>query len=365
MSSILAPDQQSSISVGLVDLDETTESELLTMLFVETVSEEGFMKIEAMDEQAAEQKLENNELSAYFMIPEGLTDDLYKGVSVVIPIIGNSTKPTDSFIVKELMDSMTRLLSTAQANILTIFDFSKEIDMPQSEREDLLIEQFVDFTFFTLGKDKVLMEEEITNIATNNPVYYYTVSFLFILMTIWVFGFMTLLSDDEQEGMRVRYTLYGVTLLQQAIAKMIIAGIGTLFFLSIAYFVIQSFLSFELYFVDYMRIMLFALLYILQLSCLLILCHIWIRARRLSLLSQLLVVIIVILLSGALIPKLYFPEILQATSEYLFSEDAFSWFIDLMVEGRNYANYTFLGLSAFFIVSTVFITSFVKERWVQ
>lgn len=365
MSSILAPDQQSSISVGLVDLDETTESELLTMLFVETVSEEGIMKIEAMRSDEAQHKIKENELSAYFTIPKGFTKDLYNGASVVLPIVGNSMRSTDGFIVKELMDSMTRLLSTAQANILTIYDFSKEIEMPQSEREEMLIEQFVDFTFFTIGKDKMLMEEQISNVATSDPLHYYAVSFLFIAMTIWVFGFLTMLSDDKHEGMKVRYTLYGVTILQQAIGKIMITVIGTMLFFGITYMGIQYFVSFELYTIDYIRIFFFLLLYMLQLSCIFILCHTWIQARKLNLFLQIIIVIVTILLSGALIPTLYFPEIIQIISNYLFSVDTFNWLIDVMVEGRNYASYTFLCLSLVALFGILVITSIMKKRWAQ
>lgn len=365
ITSIFTSNTETSIQVGLIDQDQTTESELLTILFVETVSEEGFMKIEAMTEKEAQAKIEQNELSAHFSIPNGFTNNLYDGISVTIPIVGNGSKPTDSFIVKELMDSMARLLSTAQANILTIYDFSKEIDMPQSEREEMLIEQFVDFTFFTLGKDKMLTEEEITNVATSNPIYYYVVSFLFMLLTIWVFGFMTMLNEDEQEGMNVRFTMLGVTIWQQTIAKILITLVGVLTFVIVLFLAIQRVLSFELYAIDYIRIVLFVILYSIQLIALFVLCQIWIRSNKMSLLAQVVLIVLTILLSGALIPTLYFPEVVQDFSPYFFSVHAFSWFIDLMVEGRNYADYTFLLLSSTIILLVVYMTSFVKERWAQ
>lgn len=365
ISSILNPPEELTIQVGLVDGDHTTESELLTLLFVEMVSEEGLMNVEVMTEQEAQEKISANELSAYFTLPKGFTDDLYNGISVVIPIVGNGVTPTDGFIVKEVMDSMTRLLSTAQANILAIYDFSKEIDMPQADREEMLIEQFVDFTFFTLGKDKMLVEEEITNIATSDPVHYYAVSFLFILLTIWIIGFLTLLSEDEQEGMNIRLRLLGVTIWQQAIAKMFITLVGLLIWISITFYGIQFFLSFNLYAIDYVRIALFVLLYSVQLIGVLVIVQLWINSKKMGLLVQVVLLVLVILLSGALIPTLYFPEILQTIAPYVFSTEAFNWLIDLLVEERNYADYTFLLLSALMVFLILYSTSFVKERWRQ
>src|SRR5699024_11999515 len=131
--------------------------------------------------------------------------------------------------------------------------------------EEMLIEQFVDFTFFTLGKDKMLTEEEITNVATSNPIYYYVVSFLFMLLTIWVFGFMTMLNEDEQEGMNVRFTMLGVTICQQSIAKILITLVGVLTFVIVLFLAIQRVILFDLSAIVYILIFLFVILFLIQL----------------------------------------------------------------------------------------------------
>src|SRR5699024_6108315 len=127
---------------------------------------------------------------------------------------------------------------------------------------------------------------EITNVATSNPIYYYVVSFLFMLLTIWVFGFMTMLNEDEQEGMNVRFTMLGVTIWQQTIAKILITLVGVLTFVIVLFLAIQRVISFELYAIDYIRIVLFVILYSIQLIALFVLCQIWIRSNKMSLLAQ-------------------------------------------------------------------------------
>ena len=68
-----------------------------------------------------------------------LRTDLYEGESVTIPIVGNPARPTDSYLVKELVESMARYIGAAQANILTIYDYAKETDMSQEQRQELML----------------------------------------------------------------------------------------------------------------------------------------------------------------------------------------------------------------------------------
>src|SRR5690606_15603207 len=101
------------------------------------------IQIIALSKEQAQQLILQNEISTYFSFPEGFTADLYEGESVTIPIVGNPSKPTDSYLVKELVESMMRYIGAAQANILTVHDYAKKTDMSQEQRQQLMLQQFI------------------------------------------------------------------------------------------------------------------------------------------------------------------------------------------------------------------------------
>src|SRR5699024_1533289 len=256
-----------------------------------------------------------------------------------LPLIGNPQKPTESYIINELLDSVTRHIRYSQANILTINEYMKELPIEKERRNDILFEEFKSFFFYTLGKDKIINEKEIANQATSQTKNYYGIAFWFIIITIWLFLIYQFFIQEESERMIQRMRLYGVTQLQQHIARilatLLISGV-----LSIMLFVIiGNLLNWELYMEDYRRIFLISILYghlfLLLLSCLQTL----FSDRRFSLLSQSIFTVGLILLSGAIIPTIYFPLSLQNYLPYVFTNEAFQWLIEIIINNRFYADY--------------------------
>ena len=190
VAGLLLPEEDSPIRVALVDEDRTKETILFSGLLEETASHNQFIQIMSITKDNAEKLMEKNEISTYFTFPRGFTEDLYEGESVTIPIVGNPARPTDSFLVKELVESMMRYIAAAQSTILTINEYAKKTDMPKEERQKMMFQQFMDFSLYTLGKDKLLDEEVITNVATSSPTHYYILSGWLIIYVSLAFRYL-------------------------------------------------------------------------------------------------------------------------------------------------------------------------------
>lgn len=363
IAGLIIPVENEPIRVVLVDEDETKESSLLTSLLEETAPDNQFIQIDAMSKEHAESLMETNVISAYFLFPTGFTADLYEGNSVTIPIVGNPSKPTESYVVKELVESMSRLLATAQANILTINEFAKKIDMPIEEREEMLLHQFMDFTFYTLGKNKLLDEEVINNVVTSSPKHYYLLAGWFTLLSIWLLAFYTIAGKEEHEGMLVRMRLFGVTMWQRTFARILVALGGALLLAVLTFIAIEQFVHFDLFMLDYLRFALFTLLYALLFLIGIAVIDVLISSRKMMLLSQSLFTFIIIFASGAIIPTLYFPQSVQFLLPYIFSYESMNWMIDIILEERNYANYTFMVIATIIGMFILWLSSISKERW--
>ncbi|WP_192598024.1 ABC transporter permease [Sporosarcina limicola] len=363
IAGLIMPPENTLIRVILVDEDGTKESMLFTRLLEETATDNQFIQIVSMTKEHAERLMEQNEVSAYFSFPEGFTADLYEGESVTIPIVGNPSKPTESQVIKQLVDSMARLLATAQANILTINDYAKKLDMSKSEREEMLLQQFMDFTLYTLGKNKLLDEEVIANVATSSPKHYYILAGWFTLLSIWLLAFYMVVGKEEHAAMLVRMKLFGVTIWQRIFARILVSLSGSLLFAAVMFYVIEQFIQYDLYVVDYLRFGLFAFLYGLLFLIGVAVIDVWISSRKIVLLLQSLFTFFLLFISGAVIPTLYFPQAVQGVLPFVFSYETMNWLIDIVLEERNYADFTKMMVSTGIGLVLLRLSTIAKERW--
>ena len=332
-------DNMEPIRVGIIDSDQSKETQLIIDLIDETSQLGAYIQLESISETEAIKKIDANELSTYIELPENFTANLYNGTPVTLPITGNPAQVTESHLIKELIDSVARHIRTSQANILTINYYAKTLSIDDASRNDLLFEQFKQFLFYTIGKDKVLNQKEITNIATASPTHYYGIAGWFIVVTIWLFAIYTFLHKEETTRLKKRMKLYGVTELQQVAVRIFTTLFITTVFAIIAFIGFTNFLNFELWKEDYLRIAIIMLLYSILILVTLAIIETVISKRKLCLLGQSVWIGVLLLLSGALIPTLYFPLKLQAFLPYVFSGEAFYWLQEIMLNGRFYADY--------------------------
>ena len=365
LAGLLLPEEDSPIRVALVDEDRTQETLLFSGLLEETASGNQFIQIISITKENAVKLMAQNQISSYFTFPSGFTEDLYEGQSVTVPIVGNPSRPTDSFLVKELVESMMRYITVAQSTILTVNEYAKKTDMPKEERQEMMFQQFMDFSLYTLGKDKLLDEEVITNVATSSPTHYYILSGWFITMSVWLFAIYTVLGKEEHSSMLIRMTLFGVTMWQRILARILVSLGYSLVVAAVAFIIIGEFVGFELFFIDYFRFGLITILNALLFLVGIALIDVWISSRKVVLLLQSFYTFLLIFTSGAVIPTLYFPQIIQVGLPYIFSYVSLNWMIDIVLEGRNYANFTTLTVLAAIGLLLLWLSTVGKERWVR
>lgn len=360
---LIIPAENAPIRVALIDEDRTKESKLISTLLTETASDQHYIEIFSASSGEAELLIERNEISTAFSLPKDFTDDLYEGESVTIPMVGNPSRPIDSFIAKQLVDSLARYIAAAQANILVINDYAKETSMPRDERMELMFDQFVDFTLFTLGKDKLLDEEVLKNSATMSPMHYFVLSGWFIVVSVWLLSFYVVLETEESKSMATRMKLFGVRVGQRVTGRIIVSLLISSLLAGIVFFIMIHILKIEFYAVDMMRFSLFTLLYALILLCGIAMIDVLLPSKKMVLFGQCVLVFCTVLVSGAVVPTLYFPQLFQELLPYLFSPIALGWMMDLVLEGRNYADYTSLAIYACIAICILWLSLSWKERW--
>src|SRR5699024_10399939 len=219
IATYLLPTEENPLEIGLVDLDKSEETQLVTDLLENESSVGQVIKIKNLEKNQAEKAIEENELSSYIIFPDNFIANLYEGVSVEIEVKGNIKRKAESEITKELIDSVMRHINTSQANILLLNERAKELNMPPEERQEYLFSKFTSFLLYTTGKDKALSNEKLTQHHTNSTFEYYMVAMCFIIMIVWLIVIYNFLYRGMPHRLETRFVLYGVNKLHQILAR--------------------------------------------------------------------------------------------------------------------------------------------------
>lgn len=358
----LSQEDEEAIQIGLVDQDESEETQMVSELLSETGELGALMEITPMSEEEAEGKIKNDDITSYIVFPDGFTNDLYNGHATTLSLIGNPKQPTNSYIVKELIDSVSRHIRAAQANILTINKYAKDLPMTDDRRNQFVFQQFKEFLLQTMSRDQMLHEKEVANQATETPAHYYMLAAWFVIVTIWLLGFYSFFTDEQIARMRQRMRLYGVRDIQRLAAKIASAFIMSGLFAAGVLWLFQILDIFEFYLEDVGRIFSLMSLYSLSFLAGLALIETIIQGPKMQLLVQSGFTFLVLLLSGAIIPVLYFPAYIQSLLPHSFSTQAFHWLQEVVLNDRFYAEMLPIGMIAAISCFVLLIASWVKER---
>lgn len=361
-ASIFTVDDQEVLRIGLVDQDQSKETEMIVQVLAEAADLGPLIEIEMLTEHEAIAKIEVNQLASYIIFPEAFTKKLYTGESVQLQMVGNPRQKIESAMVKEIIDSVMRHINTSQANILLINHYAKAIYTNNSERNDYLFEQFLSFLLYALSKDNVLASENIVNQATASTTTYYSISALFMFTIIWLFMVYHFLHREQSERLIMRMKLYGVTESQQILARLTVTFLINLLLIMGLFVVVQQNLKWTLAGEDYRRIAIVWSLFSVIFLQLIATIELLVRSEKMRLLIQSIVTGAVIVLSGAIVPTLYFPIYIQKFLSYVFSAEAFYWLLEVLLNERFYADYKLLLISAICGLIIVTISAFWKGR---
>lgn len=117
--------EESPIELGVVNEDQSEETEMIIDILQEASEFGPFMQIETVTLDKAETKIVDNELSAYIVLPEDFTSNLYNGHAVKMAVTGNPQQRMESNVVHELINSVMRHIESSQANILLVNEYAK------------------------------------------------------------------------------------------------------------------------------------------------------------------------------------------------------------------------------------------------
>src|SRR5699024_6924561 len=178
---------------------------------------------------------------------------------------------------------------------------------------------------------KIISEDTVKNYLSTSPVHYFCISSFFILLTTLLLVIYHFLYREEAARMKERMRLYGVTALQQIFARMTVTLFITIIAGAAAFYGMVTLVGFELYAEDVIRISLISILYSIIFLLGLAILEMIIEAPRIRLLVHTLFTLLLIALSGAIIPTIYFPLYIQEFLTYIPSYEALFWLQEILL----------------------------------
>ncbi|WP_080874183.1 ABC transporter permease [Oceanobacillus timonensis] len=338
--SFFAQDENEPIQLGLVDLDHSTETDMMVQILEQSSGFIDFLEVNQVSEEEAVEQIEQNQLSTYIAFPQHFIQDLYQGHSVEVPIVGNRKQQLESYMMNETLQSVIRHIRSSQANILAINEYARQFQMDDEERNDFVFEQFQDFLMYTVGRDQVIRERTLSNQASTSPIAYFSLGGWFIISSLWLFSLYYFFTKENPPLISRRIRLYGATLFRQMLAKIIVTLVLSLILGCLSFFGLLYFLQVELNSENWMRSLMLIAMYQVGFVVSLAIFEALIASLKLRLLCQILFISIILLFSGAMIPVLYLPAGIQDYLPYSYAYNSLYWLQEIILNQRHYAEYT-------------------------
>src|SRR5699024_9944092 len=150
--------------------------------------------------------------------------------------------------------------------------------------------------------------------------------------------------------------------LQQIFARMTVTLFITIIAGAAAFYGMVTLVGFELYAEDVIRISLISILYSIIFLLGLAILEMIIEAPRIRLLVHTLFTLLLIALSGAIIPTIYFPLYIQEFLTYIPSYEALFWLQEILLNERLNAGYQSLLVYGGSGIVILILLSIWKER---
>lgn len=361
LSSFLSFDEVDKMSVGLVNLDDSDETEIIVSALAGSADVADGLEITEVSEADAEQMIENNELASYIVFPGKFTEKMMQGEASELIVVGNPDMQLESYVISSVIDTVVRHIRNSQANILTINHYAREFGMTDEARQELIFEEFVSQFIQVLSSDTLMDEhEKVQNISAGN--LYFIVNGLFIIMTVWVYILYIVLMRDVGRNLQDRMNIFGVTYLAEAIAKIITIGTLVTAAAALLTYGVLTLSAIELQTENLLRLLLLIAIHIFTTVIIMIIIDWLIPSFKISMVVQLGVLMLLILFAGSIIPRIYFPLYFDRTFEYMYSYQALSWMEKIILNGRFTMEIDIMIVTLGVAGVLLFLLSILKER---
>lgn len=178
------------LEFGVVDEDQSEISTSFTSV-LEDAASEGILELDAFDDRArADNALEEGDVDAYFLIPQGLEQAVFANRSVTIDVFGDVDAPNSTQIAASFAERFSSGIAASQLAVVTaasVTGTQVTPDFVQSLSQDPSV----------AGMNYVLTDRTATTKQLDAPTFFAAGMAVFFLFFTVQFGVTGLLEEDR------------------------------------------------------------------------------------------------------------------------------------------------------------------------
>lgn len=207
-------------SIALADMENTPQTRMLTKQLDEM---QIFGEVLHTGEPEAIKMLSEGRVASVIVIPPEFTASVARGENKPVTVIGSSSKPLQSFIVKSLMTSAANLVSAAQSAINTIYHYNEKAGLKGKKLEERFNDSTMAFFLEALSRNEVFSEVEAYSKFNLTPVEYFTAALMVIFAMFAGMPGMKMLVSERTMGITKRLAAAPVKMWQIVLSKLAVS----------------------------------------------------------------------------------------------------------------------------------------------
>lgn len=207
-------------SIALVDKEDTAEARILVRQLEEI---EIFKEVVKVPEAEAMKLIAENKIASIIIIPEGFVGSVAVGENKPVTVIGNRAMPLQSFVVKNLIQSASNLVSAGQSAINTIYYYSEEAGLEGEELDKVFYESTMKIFMEALARKEIFSQMEASPGFDLTPVEYFTAALIVVFLMFTGMPAMKMLVTEKSYGLTRRLRTSTVGMWQVVLSKFIVS----------------------------------------------------------------------------------------------------------------------------------------------
>jgi ABC-2 type transport system permease protein len=206
--------------IALVDKEDTTQTRILINQF-EDISI--FSEIRRMDEQDALQSLREGEIGGIVIIPEDFTNSIAFGENNPATVIGDSSRPLQAYIVKNISQSAVNLVTAAQSAIDTIWYYDTQAGITGDELDSRFNSAVMEYMLQALARTAVFSDTEAGVQSSLTPAEYFTAALIAVFMMFAGMPGVKMMVTERSEGITLRLAAAPVGMWKVVLSKLMVS----------------------------------------------------------------------------------------------------------------------------------------------
>ncbi|MFI3378970.1 ABC transporter permease [Mammaliicoccus sciuri] len=341
-------EKDQAFTIGIVDKDQSKETKLILNAIGDGQSLGNDLSIKHYNEEKARQLLSKKKIDGYFVFKDGMTKAFYKNGELPIVVNTYDKQSVESIIILQLTDSVYSRLMLSMGGAMSY------TSLYPSASENELLTMMTDMLFTGLNRSGSFDDEPIKVFDTFS---YYTISTYFVSIFFYFFSIFSILKMNQKDALKERLSMYHFSYEKLTIVRGVFSLFYTTLWSILGLWVIIHFLKpeFEMYNIG--QLSLDIAYYLVMIFLVFLFIDIAFR-NILNYLFKVLLTLVILLLSGAVIPIIYLKSLSAGMIEALPFSIAFNQLVEMLL--NNYIidthpmYYWHLGIMLVLVISALY-----------